>query len=1368
MCRKHRRRCQSRFVRVAHLARSIAPRTAAGVLVTLAALLAASIPTQAEANAQLEPCPAEAPVPTAVAVTAVPIVVESTTADYFVLYVSHDVDADTTVDIPVLVKRGEAGTTTLAENVEALPMERYRVEKYLIADPADIDGDCIDDITELGDPVGMNPVNPAPAIALNDGAVIISDRDTFEALAVSSRLKFIAFDVETDRPVLYFVNTKTHDNHNSFLDAVGLDFDLDAYRGEIAYDPTQVASDSSLGVYYYHSTQTNTFPFNVETRLYTMLAASLPLIEKNLSLYIPNQKLPTTRHVVPLLRESRIPLLFTEHVIPGGNFLALNPGEGYGRLQVLDPDDRPHSRDVVIYEALPNELPRVAGTISTVPQTPLSHVNLRAVQNGIPNAYIRDILDDPDTAPLIGSYVRYEVTEDGHSIRAATKAEVDDHYESSRPAGPQTPEFNLSVTGIKPLSQIGFEDWTAFGVKAANVAVLGTLGFPEGTVPDGFAIPFYFYDEFMKAHDFYTRIETMLADPDFQTDFDVQDDMLDDLRDDIEDADSPQWIVDDLTTMHATYPEGQSLRYRSSTNNEDLPGFNGAGLYDSKTQNPDETVEDGIDKSLKGVFASLWTVRAFTERDFHRIDHMAAKMGVLVHPNYSDELANGVAVSFDPTSGKYDRYYINTQLGEDLVTNPETHSTPEELLLRKSGSLYSVLATSNLLDSGELLMSYTQMRQLRDYLTVIHDHFAGLYNPGPGEPFAMEIEFKITSEDILAIKQARPWVFGGDEDVTPPPPPPPPPPPLPPPPPPITGGGGGGGGGGGRARPPSYPGTIQAEGGDGEVTLRWDAPSSQGSSRIQHYEYRIDGEGEWISTGSTDRIHTIGGLINGRTYFFHLRAVSAAGAGSHRISPEVTPVADLDFTHFANGGFITSTLALVNAGAYPVRPAIYFYDQDGDPIAARSLVALTPDLEILDDGALRPRTVMNPLEELTIATHGRGGLRVGSVTVRAASSIGGVLRFDIPGLGVAGVGDSPTLRDALVPVRRQDGGINTGVAVRNRGTATLTLECRLMRDGAVVEEADIRLEVNGQDSRFIDQVFPTADTSDFSGSVRCAAPEPGRFSAVAFELDGVNRIFTTLPVVPVPAPPASEREQAQEEEQEPGGEPEPTRLDFTHFANGGKIVSSLVLVNAGADPVRPAIYFNDQDGGPVAAESMVDVPADMEIDDDGALRPGTAMNPLGELTISTHGRGGQVVGSVAVAAEGPIGGVLRFDIPRLGVAGVGDSPPVRDALVPVRRQADGINTGVAVHNRGTAALLVRCRLMQAGAVLEETMIPLAANGQDSRFIDQVFPTADTSDFVGSVRCLTPEPGLFSAVAFELDGVNRIFTTLPVVPVVEVP
>ena len=355
-------------------------------------------------------------------------------------------------------------------------------------------------------------------------------------------------------------------------------------------------------------------------------------------------------------------------------------------------------------------------------------------------------------------------------MRAATRAEVDAHYASSRPTQPQTPERDLSFTAITPLSQIDFDDWDAFGVKAANVAVLGTLAFPEGTVPDGFAIPFYFYDEFMKHNDFYTRIETMLADPDFQTDYAVQDDMLDDLRDDIKDAETPQRIMEALTTMNASFAEGVNRRYRSSTNNEDLPGFNGAGLYDSKSQKPSED-EDDLAKSLKEVYASLWNYRAYIERDFHRVDHLKTAMGILVHPSYQDELANGVAVSMNPPTGETDDYYVNTQLGEDLVTNPEAHSVPEEILLRQNR--YTVLATSNLVEPGRLLMSDAQLTQLREHLTTIHHHFKRLYNPAAGKPFAMEIEFKITSENILAIKQARPWVFVDVEPDVPPPPDPP-------------------------------------------------------------------------------------------------------------------------------------------------------------------------------------------------------------------------------------------------------------------------------------------------------------------------------------------------------------------------------------------------------------------------------------------------------------------------------------------------------------------------------------------------------------------------------------------------------------------
>ena len=42
--------------------------------------------------------------------------------------------------------------------------------------------------------------------------------------------------------------------------------------------------------------------------------------------------------------------------------------------------------------------------------------------------------------------------------------------------------------------------------------------------------------------------------------------------------------------------------------------------------------------------------------------------------------------------------------------------------------------------------------------------------------------------------------------------------------------------------------------------------------------------------------------------------------------------------------------------------------------------------------------------------------------------------------------------------------------------------------------------------------------------------------------------------------------------------------------------------------------------------------------------------------------------------------------------------------------------------------------MSGGVSLEEVEIPLEANGQASWFIEEAFPTTDTSDFLGSVRC----------------------------------
>ena len=78
---------------------------------------------------------------------------------------------------------------------------------------------------------------------------------------------------------------------------------------------------------------------------------------------------------------------------------------------------------------------------------------------------------------------------------------------------------------------------------------------------------------------------------------------------------------------------------------------------------------------------------------------------------------------------------------------------------------------------------------------------------------------------------------------------PPPPPPSP---------GGGGGSGGTSQTVPDAPTNLLLESGDGQVTLTWDAPEDDGGSAITDYEYRINGQGDWISIGSTDT--TTGGI----------------------------------------------------------------------------------------------------------------------------------------------------------------------------------------------------------------------------------------------------------------------------------------------------------------------------------------------------------------------------------------------------------------------------------------------------------------------------------------------------------------------------
>jgi len=697
----------------------------------------------------------------------VEIEVESSEDKYYILNTTYNAQRS---PIPTSMTLGKDGKTVITEPLSRLGQEAYQVLEYDISNPTDTDGDNLDDIFEYNNMPKYGPINFAESIELIDGAISIDNLITYKALSVEGDdiwwapflngrefVKFVIVNINSDNPEVYFINSETHYIHAEFIFSIGLDYyEDDITTGEIVYYPNVPSNNGTLGDFSFNFSFGFLPEFEKTQKTHELLAANMPFLKNNLSLFVTESE-EMFGFDESVYEGSRIPLLYESEVFNDIDYLSLHVAEGYGLLRVMDLDETPGSRDVVLYESLPNTLPRVAGIMTSFIQTPLSHVNLRAIQDNVPNAFIRDPLLIDSISSLVGKFIYYKVEQTKYTIREATLDEVNEWFEEIRPKGEQLPVLNLDRKDILPLDDIRFEMSDGFGAKCANVATMRTFGFPEGTIPNGFGVPFHYYQEFMKHNGFFDRIKNMLENPDFQSQLNVQLDMLKDLRSDIKKADMPQWMLDDLQAMHDQFPDGTSVRCRSSTNNEDLPGFSGAGLYTSKTQHPDE---GHISKSIKQVYASMWNFRAFDARDFYRINHYVASMGVLCHPNSSDELANGVGVTTDPIYQTDNTFYLNTQVGEDLVTNPESMSIPEEILLDKISVIeddYRLIRNSSLLPGGELIMEENYRDQIRDHMNVIHDEFEKLYEKEGSEDFAIDIEYKILSNGQLFIKQARPW-----------------------------------------------------------------------------------------------------------------------------------------------------------------------------------------------------------------------------------------------------------------------------------------------------------------------------------------------------------------------------------------------------------------------------------------------------------------------------------------------------------------------------------------------------------------------------------------------------------------------------------
>jgi hypothetical protein len=594
-------------------------------------------------------------------------------------------------------------------------------------------------------------------------------------------MKFVIADFDTNTPALHFMNSNRHGLHYNFVkDVLGIDLSIADFNrvtyftddrrflvGSVLAFDNYKRPDGEPGLFALQFWPTDPVSVKHVSRSFHMLHAAMPFAAETLA-YHPSGDLQEQLFVreAEIYAAEAVRTVATSDIFEAIVYNPLNLGEAVGELRVITGTDGrpPAPSDIVIYDRLPNDLPLVAGVITSAPQTPLSHVNLRAQQNDIPNAYLRNAATVAPLDQYIGKVVWLAVTPDDIQIREATDREMRDSQNARRPHGATIPVRDLLLRSILPLEDLSFAQVNAYGGKATGVAELRRAIDPQ-YVPNGFAVPFSFYDTFMIANGLYDQAAGMLADPQFIDDGAARKDMLKDFRKVIKRARVPDYLRDQLDAMHQAFPAGTTPRCRSSANAEDTIGFTGAGLYDSYTHRLDE---GHIEKSIKQVWASLWNFRAFEEREFYRMDHFASAMGVLVHPNFDDERVNGVAITRNLYFDNFDGYYVNAQIGEDLITNPTGSETAEELLIMKDlngtpDRPYEMIYVrrSSLVGDGDSVIQPDDLLLLTEQMRLIQIHFGALYGRSEDPTFAMDIEFKIDKNGLLAIKQARPWLHAG-------------------------------------------------------------------------------------------------------------------------------------------------------------------------------------------------------------------------------------------------------------------------------------------------------------------------------------------------------------------------------------------------------------------------------------------------------------------------------------------------------------------------------------------------------------------------------------------------------------------------------
>ena len=525
----------------------------------------------------------------------------------------------------------------------------------------------------------------------------IASRAEFDSLArihsdASYPLPHVLFVIDRrDKNKIYYVNSKRYRFHKDFVNGTYLSLE----RGQEFFENNYLKPNRRfiLGTLAYQTPlQKWTFEFWEGDLIPSdQIQATAEIINKTFFepvAFKPN----SSRQEEASAAIDGIRRILQSDIAKEQEYQPLNLAKGLGRIHIIEKLDE-HveigSNEILVLNEVPIQLPPVAGVIVTKPSTPLSHINLLLKGWGVPNAYIKNanqLLKEYDSR-----WVSLETKRDAYTIKLADMDQLREYQKrmASRPDLIK-PRSDLSVSRIASLRQQRAKDVVAYGGKSSNLGEMMNAKLPGITVPDGFTVPFFYYDQFLQENELDDVIYELMQDQKFVHDPAYRRERLSELRQKFQNGQVNRKLRDEvLRIAHSQYP-GKGLFARSSSNTEDLPNFSGAGLHSSV---PNVKGDKELIEAIKTVWASLWNFEAYEARERAGIDHSKVCMAVLLQEGINADSA-GVLITTDP----YDKenkgaIYISAKRGLGIKV-VEGKRIAEQIIFRPESNAVRVLTRS--------------------------------------------------------------------------------------------------------------------------------------------------------------------------------------------------------------------------------------------------------------------------------------------------------------------------------------------------------------------------------------------------------------------------------------------------------------------------------------------------------------------------------------------------------------------------------------------------------------------------------------------------------------------------------------------------